>query len=1103
MRRLVLLFIFILCLNNSIISQSYELKIYDYNFWMTSGGKNICSNRGTHIVITYFDNSKEEIYTGSATSPFSNTNLLSIIRNKRIKNIRFFSFFRRKNGIFCSGNTSGIDVNNNVSNNGYCEYIGSIQGSELGGGSRSSISFKYYIKPLISLIKPTYDLIGYEDNFTVSIASNSTGFNNLVYNWQYQMVSSGSPRTNGWINMPNTTNANGNPSFTVKPIDFLSQGEIGKRLYFRIKTCNGLFSENVIFYKLTRSAPHFQSRDTQNTTCYDEVDGSVTFNFDRDLMSGELLSLSLINTTTNQDFSISNIENDIINRSYTVDGLPTGTYNAQLLGFGIPAYGGQIWNTFVESPTHSTSFTINKPTPIAFSSTYTDVWCHGGSDGEITIIASGGTGSYEYQKDNDEWSSFASGATHTFTNLLPDTYTLKVRDSNGCVAKDIVTDSGGAIIGLGDEIEESITITQPDDPVSITFPTDGHKEPTAFGFSDGFITAKINGGTKLPNNTYNFVWQYFDATTSTWVDWTDFTYAYDGFTKDWVIILQNAKAGNYRLTVTDANYNSATDGQGCIVRQASFSLNQPPLLTLSLAVTNPISCNNANTFGDPWSDGELTATATGGVPFSTLINGEKYLYTWQKKNALGLYEDIFGETSSVLSNLDAGEYAVNITDANGITVGTASGNVITPVDVLYTLTQPKLLEIALSKVDVFCNQGNDGTATVTISGGIPPYDVEWSNGQTETDIATGTSTATNLIAGNTIVFVTDARGCQALGNVTIAQPGGLMIDLVQKIDPTCFGSTDGSIELSLSGGAAPYTYSWNTGATTTSISNLAAGSYTFELTDANACTTFLEIVLENPEEFIIDLGADRNLCQGQSHSLDATLPDADATYSWTADNGFNAANAQINITEAGTYSVIATSSLGCIATDTVVITYTDTAIDSEFLLSSQAYVEDDVILFNVSSPLGDTSEWVIPNNVSIVSQGETSITLRFPEANTYKVGLISTQGDCHQELYKNIVVEAGSGLASPGDTENPFIEAFTVSPNPTNGEFQLYVKLAEVSPIAVRVFTIQGNFIMEQSNIQTAEEYTISMDMNVASGLYFIVLETAQETQIKRVLINQ
>lgn len=125
-----------------------------------------------------------------------------------------------------------------------------------------------------------------------------------------------------------------------------------------------------------------------------------------------------------------------------------------------------------------------------------------------------------------------------------------------------------------------------------------------------------------------------------------------------------------------------------------------------------------------------------------------------------------------------------------------------------------------SRKNVSCNGGNDGSATVSGSGGVPPYTFLWSNGE-------ATQTATNLSAGIYTVTVTDAvfdaNGC----TVTITEPTYLTVvaDVIGN-----------SIELIVNGGTPPYSYLWNTGDTTSSLTNVAWGCYTVTVTDANNCT---------------------------------------------------------------------------------------------------------------------------------------------------------------------------------------------------------------------------------------------------------------------------
>ncbi len=1689
MKGKVLLFLGIVLFVSNLYSQTYRVVIKNYDYQVRLGKRNIGCDSGDNNLyfrLYYADGDFTEIYNAGsqgAEYDLKTDELLSIELLERPVKLYFYVSARGKQKKCKNRETiiENFDINNNCKSGSYSKVQGSDQ-------TKIWISYDYEIHPIINLIKPSSDFIGLEDEFYVSVSDNSKGFLNANYNWEYQLVSSGTPNKIDWSAMPSVTNKQ--RSFSIKPSSFLTNNDVGKRLYIRLRMCDNLVSEDYIFFKLTRSAPHFNSALPNMTTCYDAIDGSVTFNFDRDLYAGEKLSISVTNTTNNSDYSKANIENDIINKNYKISDLPPGEYEARVLGFGIPAYEGKIWNTFTEDPTHKIIFTINKPSPVVFNFTKVDVWCNGGSDGELKITASGGQNFvlYEYLlrkvgETTENWIPFSStaispivGVTETIRGLDTANYELKLRDAYGCIAKEIVKDGNGVIIDLGKEITKTFLIDIPKNPLSIAFTT--IKEPSAFGFSDGKILAQITGGTFNLDKTYaSFEWKHENGTVWTSVN----TATHDG-NDGWFLTLNNAIAGTYYLTVKDINYDQAVNKEGCTIVKAEFTLNQPPMLALSLTETNAISCNNANMFVNPSSDGELTVTATGGVPFSPLINGQyAYKYTWKKKNNLGVYQVIVGENRRVLSNIDAGEYAVNIVDANNITIGTYTNNVlVTATDTLYTLTQPELLQITFTKVDVFCNAGNDGsinatitggtgdytilwtngastedidtlvagtytidvtdikgcqaqanitikepenplvinytaffaptytgatngwieatitggtsmdsgkykyhwkdtnganlnakvtetvhatsyvitlnnlgkgvydltiedknysvainktnctivssdyeifepaplmarielqqpiscnsantyedpfadgvleviaeggvhlqptdnnglayyytwkkeinpgvwtvlttqttniannldagnyavniedangiiigvyqnnllvnatdvlylfkepsllelsiekqdvycfngsdawakiivsggkppytvlwsnggvteqisnlnqgvyevavsdssgchttgsiqinqptasisikytafetpsiggasdgwivaqitggtdfkngsytyywqdanggilnaqtttgivngifqirlnklpkgayyltiedansslantgdgctiadnvfmlydpieailsvhkpischgdnsfnnpfsdgalhvtvtggvpftegqpymyywkkenkngdfedlnqntntamglshgkyalnvadsrgvvigvykslqlinptdliyyfqepellevalskteiscdtgdnaTATVTITGGIPPYKIEWSNGQ-------DTATANNLIAGNYLVFITDARGCQVTGNIGIAQPGGLQITVLKEKHPTCFQGNDGSIELALSGGVPPYTIAWNTGETVTDIKGLSQGTYTFSLIDGNGCKAFKEIILVHPTKITIDLGADRTLCKDQTHEVDGSISDKNATYSWTSDNGFSATTPSITISKAGTYQVTVISALGCTASDSITFLYNDTIIDSEFLLSSQAYVNQDVIVFNVSSPKGASSKWIIPKEVAIIEKSDLSITLRFPKVATYELGLISTQGACYEEQYKNIVVEEHSGLPSPGDTNNPFIEEFTLSPNPNNGQFELYINLAESSQIAVRVFSIQGSFIFAQPNLASAEEYKISMSLNLATGTYFVVLETAKETRIKRMIIK-
>ncbi len=925
---------------------------------------------------------------------------------------------------------------------------------------------------------------------------------------------------------------NNKPTLELLGEDFLTAADYGKTVSVWVKTdcytknaysgSSSNNTSNLVRFTYLKDAPHIVSVEKENISCFDEKDGSVKINFARSLERGEKLSILIVDLDDQIDVqggipvyntieSVPNLQSLGIDNSFTFNsiidkGLPKGNFRVELFGkyFTSTLYIGGV--------NHKKNFTIDKPTPVEFNTTQVNTWCNGGSDGEIHITAEGGvpetvtSAFYRYKiidtnpaingDLSQDWTSFSGATEHTIIGLPKDTYKILVQDSNDCIAKEIRRDSGGQVIGLGPIIEKEVIITEPDDPVAVSFPY--HKEPTAFGFSDGRIRAQVTGGTTLPDGSYNYIWTHENGTT-----WTTFTTITNA--EGWFLTLENAISGTYKLTITDASYAAATTKAGCTIVEAEFTLDEPKALEVTLEVYQEISCNQSNLYGDELDiapldgqrdesqDGALIAIVSGGVQFSS---GLPYRYTWKKRLSNGTWETLTNKTTSIANELSDGNYAFNVEDANGVIIGTYVNNILVAAnDVEFYLYEPTKLELTMESKPVTCDSGANGEVKAMVTGGTAPYSYQWSNG-----VSGSSNELTAIPFGNYTVYVTDSKGCQVRGSIKVDQPTSLTIDST-VINPTCFDGSDGSIELAISGGVSPYIFSWSTGAITQNVSTLSAGDYSVSITDAQGCISVKDITLTNPEQFVIDLGEDRTLCNEQSHYLDATIDDLNATYLWSSDTSFSATSPKLTITEPGTYTVTATSILGCVVTDTITITTTNTVIDAEFLLPSQAYLNEDVMLFNISKPLGETSTWVIPEEVTILNQEGTTISLQFSKTGTYKIGLITTEGDCYKEHYKNIVVEEPIGLPNPGDAKSPFIEKFELSINPNQGQFNVAIRLEKNSPIALRFFDTQGQLLHDMKSIPSAKLYDLPLDLNLSTGTYLIVLETAKETQVKRMII--
>ncbi len=140
--------------------------------------------------------------------------------------------------------------------------------------------------------------------------------------------------------------------------------------------------------------------------------------------------------------------------------------------------------------------------------------------------------------------------------------------------------------------------------------------------------------------------------------------------------------------------------------------------------------------------------------------------------------------------------------------------------------------------NVSCNGANDGSINLTVTGGASctAYTFNWSNGATTEDVS-------NLRAGTYSVTVTDANGCSTTSSFTLTEPAllvssGVAATYVCGTNVSCNGANDGSINLTVTGGASctAYTFNWSNGATTEDVSNLTAGNYSVTITDANGCS---------------------------------------------------------------------------------------------------------------------------------------------------------------------------------------------------------------------------------------------------------------------------
>jgi len=397
----------------------------------------------------------------------------------------------------------------------------------------------------------------------------------------------------------------------------------------------------------------------------------------------------------------------------------------------------------------------------------------------------------------------------------------------------------------GFTISFKYTIKEPELLILKTFTS---KNVSCFGISNGEIILKLTGGT-LP---YKFAWNK-DAIP------------FDG-TND----VANLGPGNYTVTVTDAN--------NCGPVTDSFLITEPPAIGITLNAQTNLLC-----FGDTM--GAVSVNIEGGVPFENTTGVFEYTYLWSGPNG-------FISKEKDLINIAAGNYTLTVTDktdCNGIFTA--------------TITQPSEINIHAIISPVTCYGENNASIKLDIQGGIPPYQIQWSN------MGKGIF-QDNLSPGTYTIAVTDSKDCTVSSIVTILEAEFSIQPTVKNI--TCFGAQNGSINLNIIGGIPPVTLTWTDNATAGNVRNrLKAGTYTALLTDASSCTITKSFTILEPLELKISAGITNAFdCNNQnSGAIDLSVTGGTQPYVVSWSTGDTTPN--LTAIPAGIYVVNISDANGC------------------------------------------------------------------------------------------------------------------------------------------------------------------------------------------------
>jgi gliding motility-associated-like protein len=411
--------------------------------------------------------------------------------------------------------------------------------------------------------------------------------------------------------------------------------------------------------------------------------------------------------------------------------------------------------------------------------------------------------------------------TATATGLAPGLYTVQVSTQNSCAS-----------------VSDTVTIFNSGSLTPVVTTT-----PTRCGQSNGSATVTVPGSSG------------------------PFTYSWNTVPPQTTPTITNLAAGTYTVTVTGAS--------GCTGTAIAVVKSSTPG-TLSITAHHNVSCNGGN-------NGSATATLTGGINPIT--------YLWSPS----------GGNGPVANNLVTGLYTVTVKDSSGCT----SSDTI-------RITQPAKIILITASTPSSCT-GPTGTTSVTATGGVGTYTYSWS------PMGGNASTASGLISGLYTVYVTDSNSCQKTATILVGNTSGISSSITSSINVTCYGGSDGSATVTVTGGHPPYSYSWSpAGALTAGVTGLTAGVYTATCKDSAGCLSMVTDTIRQPQPLKMALSKSNPSCNGMCNgTVSSVVTGGVPTYSYSWSGGC-LTNSCTNAC-AGKYVLVLTDKNGCKTRDSIIV----------------------------------------------------------------------------------------------------------------------------------------------------------------------------------------
>ena len=508
--------------------------------------------------------------------------------------------------------------------------------------------------------------------------------------------------------------------------------------------------------------------------------------------------------------------------------------------------------------TLSLPFVITEANPILATATPTNITCNGTATGSIVISnPTGGTAAYTY--------SWSNGSTsQSLSNVIAGTYSLTITDNKGCtkIFGSYTLTEPLAISSIGTTVDPSCNGSATGS-ISLNAPTGG-TAPYTYSWSNGaktknltnliagiysvtitdskgcsnpaLLSFTLNNGVSITGTASaspSLVCSGASTTISAAINPT-YTPATNAYSFNGGVTFQNSSSFPIAHVTADTTIT-------VVLKDLNGCLSNPILVTIStnninatLIQTQTISC-----FGS--SDGAIKLNVVGSsLGYTYSLNGTAF------------------QSSNVFSNLSKGTYVVMVD--NGTTCKSSY---------TITLTQPILLTIGIKQIidNNPCLATNNGSIVVTTNGGnagklftITP------SGLSQMD-----SSFINLPANTYTITVADSKSCSASINATINQPAPIAITS-SNTNVNCTNPLSGAIDVSVTGGVAPFTYLWSNGSTNQDLINLTGGTYKIIVTDSKNCKDSLTIIINNAPTVLGTASASPAIvCSGKGTTITAVI----------------------------------------------------------------------------------------------------------------------------------------------------------------------------------------------------------------------------------------